>query len=301
MLISILQFSMQDRSNLRWLEGENGNEMSIYGAMPGSAPFLEYALSTRAASLLGVSQEWWSDPVVFRLRYEELVADTEGELRRLAEWVGVSPRCPFGQVVEKTTLSHMRQRIGEAGDIHVWQGRAGLWKTLLTASIAEQIAQAHPASFGPLGYPCDPDSNLTPSQADANWIRFSSTVSEKLQQFRSTRQQLAEAQQNINHLLAEQAALTRNYQHVEAERQRVEAERQRVEAEYQRVEAERQHWIHAYHTICAELAPFKELGPIPLKLARCLRNLSHSHPRLAAMVKGFGRSCFRGVQSVFRF
>ena len=182
-LISILQFGMQDRTNLRWLEGENGSEVPIYGAMPGSAAFLEYALSARATSLLDVSQEWWSDPDVFRLRYEELVADTQGELRRLAEWVGAWPRCPFSQVVEKSTLSHMRQRIGEAGDVHIWQGRAGLWKTLLTAPIAERIAQAHPTSFAPLGYLCDPDPSLTPGQADANWIRLSSGVSEKLQQF----------------------------------------------------------------------------------------------------------------------
>src|SRR5437879_4423754 len=40
-LVSILQFSLHDRSTLRWLEGENGNERSIYGAMPGSTAFLD--------------------------------------------------------------------------------------------------------------------------------------------------------------------------------------------------------------------------------------------------------------------
>ena len=57
-LISTLQFCWRSDSTARWLEGEGGDERSLWGAMPRSAAFLQYAAGPRAAALLSVSPEW---------------------------------------------------------------------------------------------------------------------------------------------------------------------------------------------------------------------------------------------------
>src|SRR5476649_184977 len=42
-LISILQFAVHDSESDRWLLGRGGDESGIFGAMPGSRVFVEYA------------------------------------------------------------------------------------------------------------------------------------------------------------------------------------------------------------------------------------------------------------------
>ena len=61
-LISILHFSLHDRATARWLDGEEGNERPIFGAMPRSCAFREYVLGKRAAALLSVTPQWWKAP-----------------------------------------------------------------------------------------------------------------------------------------------------------------------------------------------------------------------------------------------
>jgi hypothetical protein len=131
-------------------------------------------------------------------------------------------------------------------DYHFWQGRPGLWKALLTAPVAEQVARAHPAYFTDLGYRCDPDPLLSPLQADANWVRLLGTgVAETLQRTGREQQERRELQQ-------------------------------------------------AHAAACIELAHYRELGPIPLRLAWLIRNLSHRFPRVAAAVKAAGGRLLRG-------
>ena len=59
-LISILHFALTDQT-LRWLEGEGGNERPIFGAMPRSTAFTDYATGPRAKALLAISHEWYVD------------------------------------------------------------------------------------------------------------------------------------------------------------------------------------------------------------------------------------------------
>src|SRR5439155_7461592 len=58
-LVSVLHFALY-APTARWLEGEGGDERPIYGAMPRSSPFLEYAAGKRACALLYVSRDWWA-------------------------------------------------------------------------------------------------------------------------------------------------------------------------------------------------------------------------------------------------
>jgi hypothetical protein len=222
-LISILQFSLSDSSTLLWLEGDCGDERPIYGAMPGSAAFRAYATGPRAATLLGVSREWWAAANGCGLRYEELVADTAGELARLTAALGAPPRRPVAEVIAGTTLPRMRARVGS--NHHFWQGRPGLWKLLLTAPVAQEIMRAHAAYCEDFGYACDPDPQLTAAQADDNWIAcLGSQVAERLQKERlqglalkQSQAQCAQLEQANGLLHAELADLAARHADVQAE------------------------------------------------------------------------------------
>src|SRR5262249_21696625 len=82
-LVSILVFSQHDDSSSWWLGGCGGDEQSIAGASPSDDAFLAYARGSRARALLAVSGEWWSDAHACRVRYEDLVEDTAGEVNRV--------------------------------------------------------------------------------------------------------------------------------------------------------------------------------------------------------------------------
>ena len=172
MLISILHFALyySDGSETqRWLEGEDGNERCIFGAMPRSTAFLDYATGKRAGAILSVSHEWWNLPGCQRVRYEDLLQDPEGTLEGLADALGTACRQPIAKVLADTSLSELRQSTGS--QFHFWQGKSGLWRSLLPAAEATRIGAAHQAVLANLGYESI-DPALDGAQADANWIKL---------------------------------------------------------------------------------------------------------------------------------
>ena len=80
-----LQFCIHDSESDRWLLGRGGDESGIFGAMPNSRAFVEYATSDRVRELFGVTADWWLHPGAIRVRYEDVVNDTLGELSKLRE------------------------------------------------------------------------------------------------------------------------------------------------------------------------------------------------------------------------
>jgi hypothetical protein len=255
-LLSILQFCQHDRSTLRWLDGENGNERPIYGAMPGSAAFADYAAGRRAAALLSVSTEWWQAPDVCRLRYEDLVADPAGAFDRVVQELGHRPRRPTREVTLRVSAAGLRARVH--ADHHCWQGRPGLWKSLLTAAVAEPIARAHPSAFGG-DYACDPDPDLTPLRADAQWVELAGVpVADRLYNFTRTLERLSESQAAAAGARAELLSVQGSY-----------------------------HELYArYHNATIRMARYEVLGPVPLKVALYLRDFMHCHTLLSAAVRG---------------
>ena len=165
-LISFLQLAQHTKETARWLEAEDGDESALRGASPRSQEFLDYATGNRAAALLSVSGEWWTTPRTLRMRYEDLVADTAGGVRRLTSALGeVHPN----RVRRAIAACAIERLVNKSNAPHFWQGKPELWRSLLTAQEVDQIAAANEDAFRRFEYKFDADPELTAEQADANW------------------------------------------------------------------------------------------------------------------------------------
>ncbi len=84
-----------------------------------------------------------SDPRLYLLHFNDLKSDLAGEMRRLAEWLGISvPDAKWPEVVARCTFENMRERGSEIGPFDVafeggakgfiFKGTNGRWKDVLT-------------------------------------------------------------------------------------------------------------------------------------------------------------------------
>ncbi|MBI3837545.1 MAG: sulfotransferase domain-containing protein [Planctomycetia bacterium] len=300
-LISILAFSQHDSSTLRWLGGAAGNERCIAGASPMSEAFLAYATGPRAKALLGVSVEWWQARDVCRVRYEDLVRDTAGQLAGSLATLGASARKPLSEVAAKATPEEMRV-LSVDMLYHVWQAQPGLWKRFLTAPEARRICEAHQDVLKILGYTCDPDESLTSAEAQLTWERFDAAalkrnlfgVKRALREAEARHYQDLDRQRADVDIVARQLVELKRQRGADFEtvaRQRADLERQRVDLEQQRVDLERQRAeLESLARQFADL-PMQQirelagLGPWSFGAARKLQYWSGRFPRFAGGVK----------------
>lgn len=153
------------------LKGDGGDESPLFDLHPCDPRFVAYATGPRARALLGVSPQWWQVPSSHRVRYEDLVKDTEVALAELASSIGHPPVRTIRDVVEQHSMENLRQ--AHAGrSLHFWQGRPGLWRTLLPPAPAHEIAEALGEFLDPFGYDHVPDATLSEDCAEANWFRL---------------------------------------------------------------------------------------------------------------------------------
>lgn len=208
-LISILHVAVHEIESEHWLDGRHGDERTIWGAMPRSRCFLDYAVSPRAAELLAVTSDWWQQPDCVSVRYEDCVRDTTAVLEHLESAFGRPRQVEFATALAENSLSRLR---GTATNNHFWKGQPGLWRELLPEPEAREIAQAHSAILANLGYVCDPDPVLDPLTADRTWIRYAgtelrATLQKNTKAFRNTLEQerghTAAAQAQVSGLQAE--------------------------------------------------------------------------------------------------
>lgn len=167
-LISILQLAQNTKETAHWLRGAGGNESRLVGASPLDPAFADYAVSERARLLLDVTTQWLQSTATIGLRYEDLVADTKGIFSRLLDQAGLVPRKSIDAVIESAQIGELRSR----NHAHFWQGKPGLWRSLLPPSVAGAIAQAHRPLLELNGYDCEPDPSLTADRAGALWYRL---------------------------------------------------------------------------------------------------------------------------------
>ena len=150
------------------MQGEGGDESDIHGQGPTSAAFRKYAVSARAKALLAVTPAWLDQPDVTRVRYEDLVRDPVGTLRTVATTLGPFRSDPIATVAS-LTIEQLRPT---SGNSHYWQGRPGLWKTLLPQPLAEAIVEAHAPTFAALEYPADNADWPSARVAAERWHRI---------------------------------------------------------------------------------------------------------------------------------
>jgi hypothetical protein len=263
-LISLLHYMFHVLPPDQCLDREGGDERPIIGAMPRSEAFLGYATGPRGRAMLSVSPEWWADPEALRLRYEDLVGDTAGGLRRLAAALKLKPVRPVEEAVADCSLERLRgsQPLAQT-QRHFWLGQPGLWRRLFCVEEARRLHDAHAAVFSTLGYSCDPDPSLTPAQADANWIGLIEPERvEDLRETRAVRLELAAARGEREEL-ARQLADARRWGHA------LESELLGLRREHEELRQ--------------RLTGLEALGPFAWSVARRVRHFTLSHPRLTRL------------------
>lgn len=242
--ISILQFAIHESESDQWLRGRGGDESGLFGAMPRSRSFVEYAVGNRAKELFAVTGDWWTHPGAVTARYEDMVRDPVGELRRLVGAFSPESTADLAEIVARHDLTILRKT---SFNNHFWKGMPGLWKHLLTAEVAAEIAEAHADHFRLLGYTADADAALTDSAADRNWIAASGP---------SLRAALRRA--SVSHV----------------------QEREALRAEAAGLRAERDHYAHELHLAKVEAAeerarmvPYEGLQGFSVKVARAVQTV----------------------------
>ncbi len=170
-LISILHYAIWDGQTHHWLDGLNGDEKSIYGAMPRSRVFLDYCESSRVQSLLSISKEWIADSRTKVVRYEELVGNPTKILEPLIEQINPLGLPEIATALKQTELNQLKPK---AANHHFWLGKPGLWQQLFTPCEIELLRSAilpiATAEEYSLDFTlCSPPTAL---EADQNWIKY---------------------------------------------------------------------------------------------------------------------------------
>jgi hypothetical protein len=271
-LLSILHFALHDESADRWLDGQEGNELAICGAMPTSAAFVEYATGPRARALLSISRQWWQEPACLHIRYEDLVADPVFEFNKLQEQLGVFPRASVEEAIGSASLAKMRA--DSRSKHHFWQGTPGLWRKMFPGNLVAEIAASLQADFSEPRYSWDADPELTHAQAEANWIECNRTeLTQRLRGLTRTIAELEEARSQV--ALTQQTLLERTTDLAHCRQALQQTEKDLL-------------WTQKELDLFRkELDRHGELGPIALRVAQALRRSSLRLPKTAKLVKRF--------------
>lgn len=150
-LLSILQFSTNETQTTQWLAGAGGDELAIRGRSADSTEFLLYATGPRARALLSVTPDWWVQPGVLGVRYEDLVRDPLQGLQPVLEALG-PVLTPLAQVLPTVSIDRLRQT---SVNNHFWKGQPGHWRELLPMDTARLIQATQADLFRCLGYSVD--------------------------------------------------------------------------------------------------------------------------------------------------
>lgn len=177
-LISVLHYASHHPGSNGWVGGAGGNEDGIRNVTPVSEAFREYAVGPRAAALFSVTTGWWNETNVIRTRYETLAADTETELLRVSTEIGVPTVMPIEEAVAACAFGVTRLK-SQTHLPHAWRGQPGLWRSLIPVTFARQIFHAHRGVFETLGYECEADESLTPTEALSNWLELEADTNKR--------------------------------------------------------------------------------------------------------------------------
>jgi hypothetical protein len=162
-LISVLHFVRYEPETARWLNGNCEIPSRLVGQSPASEEFLEYALSFGSENLLSVTYQWWHDHSAIKVRYEDFVAAAAPVADRLADQLK-APKDHLPEALAANSLEMFKALPNR----HGWQGRPGLWRTLIPSDSAAAVYARHEHVFQTLGYTAEP-TLLSRETAEANW------------------------------------------------------------------------------------------------------------------------------------
>jgi hypothetical protein len=283
-LISALNY--QSYTALR--DGDAGPAgQPLAGATPRSPEFLAYACTPTPDHVLTHSRDWWPAPGVQRVRYEDLVGRAGETLAGLAASLGLGARKPIDEVVATYDMDRLRAR-ENVWHYHYWQGRPGLWRSLIPAREARRIAAAHPDVFEILDYPCDPDEALGDLEADLNWYRLQLAtmrrhLGDEQAKHRATRGQVDEARGVRDDALARLEFTHGQLDATWARLAETEAQRQRAEERHARELAEARAQLSGAErelvAVRSRLAALEGLGATALRVARGVHRVARLRPR----------------------
>ncbi len=165
-LVSAWHFVPHEPLTARWLEGNAELPADVSRHPPASREFLSYATSWGAENLLSISYQWWHERTAIRIRYEDLVRDPVRCFGDLVKALGGSSE----RVVEAVN-EHGLGMFQALHNRHGWRGTPGLWRSIVTPTIAFQVWRRHRYFFKGLGYGC-PINVISRRRAVANWERL---------------------------------------------------------------------------------------------------------------------------------
>jgi hypothetical protein len=165
-LLSVLHFVKYEPETARWLEGNCALPNDLIGSAPCSRHFADYASSYGCENLLSVTYQWWHDDAALRVRYEDLVINTNSEIERIAVFLGID-----GQLLKNVLPINSLESFKALPNRHGWQGRPGLWRELIPSNVASEIIQRHSRVFQALGYEVE-FSSLTHDEAERRWLEL---------------------------------------------------------------------------------------------------------------------------------
>jgi hypothetical protein len=150
-LLSILQFAPHEPQTANWLAGAGGDEAGIYHQAASSPEFLAYATGPRAVALLSVTPEWWHVPGIARMRYEDLVGQSEATLENLTEQLGPA-QADIKAVLAPLHIDKLRLT---TSNHHFWKGQPGLWRKMIPMEAAIKMVRSHRGVMESLHYPLE--------------------------------------------------------------------------------------------------------------------------------------------------
>lgn len=162
-LLSVLHYIRYEPGTARWLEGNVAIPEGLKHVCPADPEFLDYALSFGAENLLSISYQWWHHPAAIKVRYEDCVRDPVGTIGSLINYFG-GDNSNITQWLQKLSIEKMK----ETHNRHGWQGRPGLYKSLMPYFTARRIFLKYEHIFNGLGYHVGPYF-LSRARAKKNW------------------------------------------------------------------------------------------------------------------------------------
>lgn len=167
-LVAIL-YTINFDTESNWARGNKVGlpESFIRGATPRHPSFIQFASLPIVIQMTSMSESWLNISHAIPLTYESISNDPAKTLNDALTCFNSSLiRCPVSEAVESTKNIAAPCSINEKS-MNI--ACAGIWRKLLPSKQARRLYSIYGPIMERLDYKCDPNTDLSPEQADINW------------------------------------------------------------------------------------------------------------------------------------